>query len=128
MDILHLKFHLKGFEGFLSSKEALKRRTRQSRLEDRLFSLSSKSSPAVSPLSWPLQQQLASKAIQMSAGQRQSTMPFTRGFGPSGKIQSCNLLQTRELEQQEADLAESLSASHIGRGKGPYASKVREPT
>lgn len=72
----HMGSVLKGFEGFLSSKEALKRRVRQSRLEDRLFSLSSKSSPA-----------------------------------------------TRELEQQEAELAESMNSSHIGRGKGPYASK-----
>lgn len=33
----------------------------------------------------------------------------------------------RELEQQEAELADSLNAPHLGRGKGkgPYATKVR---
>lgn len=33
-------------------------------------------------------------------------------------------LQTRELEQQEAELAEGMNGTHIGRGKGAYASKV----
>lgn len=37
---------LKGFEGFLSSKEALRKRPRGTKPEDRLFSLSSKTSPA----------------------------------------------------------------------------------
>lgn len=36
---------LKGFEGFLSSKETLRKRSRSYKPEDRLFSLSSKSSP-----------------------------------------------------------------------------------
>lgn len=58
-----------GLEGFLSSKDALKRRTRQYRLEDRLFSLSSKTSPAVRPshvllhmISRPLSSKASSKA------------------------------------------------------------------
>lgn len=37
---------VKGFEGFLSSKDVLKRRTRAFKVEDRAFSLSSKSSYA----------------------------------------------------------------------------------
>lgn len=37
---------LKGFEGFLSSKDTLRKRARAYRPEDRVFSLSSKSSPA----------------------------------------------------------------------------------
>jgi len=36
----------KGFEGFLSSKDVLKRRTRAFKVDDRVFSLSSKSSYA----------------------------------------------------------------------------------
>lgn len=36
---------LKGFEGFLSSKETLRKRSRSYKPEDKLFSLSSKSSP-----------------------------------------------------------------------------------
>jgi len=40
---------LQGFEGFLSSKEALrKRQARAWKQEDRLFSLSSRTSPVVS--------------------------------------------------------------------------------
>lgn len=36
-------------------------------------------------------------------------------------------MQTKELEQQEAELAESLTAPHLGRGKGKdqFAQKVR---
>ncbi|KAK9796251.1 hypothetical protein WJX73_002906 [Symbiochloris irregularis] len=37
---------LKGFEAVLSSKDAMRKRPRQFKLEDRLFSLSSCSSPA----------------------------------------------------------------------------------
>uniref|UniRef100_A0A7R9YY72 Chromatin modification-related protein MEAF6 n=1 Tax=Chlamydomonas euryale TaxID=1486919 RepID=A0A7R9YY72_9CHLO len=36
---------LRGFEGFLSSKETLRKRARSSKAEERLFSLSSKTSP-----------------------------------------------------------------------------------
>ena len=36
-----------GFEGFLSSKDALRKRARNFKLEDRAFSLSSVTSPAV---------------------------------------------------------------------------------
>lgn len=39
-------------------------------------------------------------------------------------IYRMNWVQTRELELQEAELAESLNLSHVGRGKGPHASKV----
>jgi chromatin modification-related protein EAF6 len=39
---------LKGFDGFLSSKETLRKRVRVWKPEDRIFSLSSKSSPVVS--------------------------------------------------------------------------------
>lgn len=95
-----------GLEGFLSSKDALKRRTRQFRLEDRLFSLSSKTSLAVRTIS------ISENPSLLSCGKLQRTT-YTA--------------QTKELEQQEAELAESLSAPHIGRGKGkgPYATKVR---
>lgn len=63
--------HLQGLEGFLSSKEALKRRPRQFRLEDRLFSLSSKTSPAVScslnpMLCFPANQELALQYVNNS--------------------------------------------------------------
>ena len=39
---------MQGFEGFLASKDTLKRRSRGFKVEDRAFSLSSKSSYAVS--------------------------------------------------------------------------------
>lgn len=41
---------LKGFEGFLSSKDTLRKRNRQFKLEDRSLSLSSKTSPATTEL------------------------------------------------------------------------------
>ncbi|CAL5218589.1 g284 [Coccomyxa viridis] len=41
---------LKGFEGFLSSKDTLRKRARAYRPEDKIFSLSSKSSPATQEL------------------------------------------------------------------------------
>lgn len=41
---------VKGFEGFLASKDTLKRRTRAFKVEDRAFSLSSKSSYATGEL------------------------------------------------------------------------------
>merc|ERR1739848_194900 len=37
---------LKGYEGFLSSKDNLRKRARTFKIEDRLFSLSSRTSPA----------------------------------------------------------------------------------
>ena len=39
---------VRGYEGFLASKEALRKRGRPWKPEDRLFSLSSRSSPIVS--------------------------------------------------------------------------------
>jgi len=41
---------LKGYDGFLSSKDNLRKRARAFKIEDRLFSLSSRTSPAVSAL------------------------------------------------------------------------------
>eukprot|EP00877_Chromochloris_zofingiensis_P006703 jgi/Chrzof1/2286/Cz11g09260.t1 len=41
---------LKGFEGFLSSKDALRKRQRTYKPEDRLFSLSSRTSPVTKEL------------------------------------------------------------------------------
>ena len=40
-------FGVQGFEGYLSSKDTLRKRARAYRPEDKIFSLSSKSSPAV---------------------------------------------------------------------------------
>lgn len=45
---------LKGFDGFLSSKEMLRKRTRTFKPEDRLFSLASKTSPVTRELDQPM--------------------------------------------------------------------------
>ena len=44
-----------------------------------------------------------------------------------GLVQCCTL-QTKELEQQEAEAAEALSGPQVGRGKGNFATKVHQPS
>lgn len=69
----------KGFEGFLSSKDAIRKRNRMLRVEDRLWSLSSRTSPAV----LELEQQLAeSLPDTMSRGGKGI---FGKGAGYKGR-------------------------------------------
>ncbi|KAK9825931.1 hypothetical protein WJX81_008110 [Elliptochloris bilobata] len=54
---------LKGFEGFLSSKDALRKRARTFRTEDRSFSLSSRTSPATAELEQNLLELVDNQAV-----------------------------------------------------------------
>ncbi|KAG2497419.1 hypothetical protein HYH03_004574 [Edaphochlamys debaryana] len=51
---------LKGFEGYLNSKDILRKKTRTFKPEDRLFSLSSKSSPVTREMEQPALEQFDS--------------------------------------------------------------------
>ena len=51
----------KGYEGFLSSKDNLRKRARTFKIEDRLFSLSSRTSPAAKEEERALDDNMASK-------------------------------------------------------------------
>lgn len=65
---------VKGFDGFLSSKEAMRKRQRTWKPEDRLFSLSSKSSPVT-------------KEMENTAYEGNAEAVAPGGFGKKGYAQ-----------------------------------------
>ena len=94
-----------GFEGFLSSKDVLKRRTRALKVEDRAFSLSSKTSYAVGQRSFLCHQCLPKFCV----------------------VRVRVFLQTTELQQAEEAPMQDGERPHFGRS-ARHASKVRHGT
>jgi hypothetical protein len=98
-----------GFEGFLSSKDALRKRNRQLKPEDRSFSLCSVTSPAVR--SWRL----------LSHGINACALRWV-GFGilhmDPHNFERSLMLQTVELEQAMQDPVNDVLGVYGGRGKG----------
>ena len=100
-----------GFEGFLSSKDALRKRARAFKVEDRAFSLSSKTFPAASAVHCVLCGPLMCGAMVVCT----SKMSLTHA--------GVCICQTAEHEVNVMDMGMD-GAPAPGRGKAGYATKV----
>ena len=113
-----------GFEGFLSSKDVLKRRTRAFKVEDRAFSLSSKTSYAVSCMTSHISLGWSLTMLRFAC-----TWMSRSGTADIAYLCRCKcqlvLLQTSELQQAEEATMQDGERPHIGRS-ARHASKVRQ--
>jgi len=76
---------LKGYEGFLSSKDNLRKRARTFKIEDRLFSLSSRTSPAAKEEERALDDNMASKYGHDGMHRSRSANKFLHKRARSGR-------------------------------------------
>ncbi|KAG2428056.1 hypothetical protein HXX76_012039 [Chlamydomonas incerta] len=74
---------LKGFEGYLNSKDILRKKTRTFKPEDRLFSLSSKSSPPSREMEQPALEALDSMTPLIYGGKKAAYAQ--KGYAQKGK-------------------------------------------
>ncbi|KXZ46738.1 hypothetical protein GPECTOR_41g703 [Gonium pectorale] len=70
-----------GFEGFLNSKDVLRKKTRSFKPEDRLFSLSSKSSPVTKEMEQPLALETVDSMTPLIYGKKYAQ----KGYAQKGK-------------------------------------------
>ena len=108
----------------MSSKDVLKRRTRAFKVEDRAFSLSSKTSYAVSCITALVSFGWSSTLLRFACNWMSRSGTANIAYLCSRKCQLV-LLQTIELQQAEETTMQDGERPHIGRS-ARHASKVRQ--